>query len=375
MTSTIRRTSPPLASPSPAASPSPDGSDDRVPPHGGAVRDGAGVGADAARRRPADLAAPGSVRPGIWVVAAAWLAVTAVGIGLVLLQVGPLVNQRDQRSLMREFRTDLVAAANASYGLPGTSAPIPVPEAGSPVAILDSADLALRQVVVEGVGPQQTRRGPGHVPGTAGPGQPGNSVIVGRSSLAGGTFGSIGDLAVGDEILVTTTQGQSVYVVGHVGTHRIVDQGPEEAPDPYAEEVADGDPTAGDGPLLPAGALTVDQVQGPSADDRLTLMTSASTNPFGSEQARVVVAALDGTPFAPTPQGGRTAAADGRHADAGASASVVLALLAYAAAVAAAVLAYRRVPWRGAYLLTAPPLVATTIVLAEQLTRLLPAWA
>ncbi|MBX3315055.1 MAG: class E sortase [Actinobacteria bacterium] len=280
------------------------------------------------------------------VLAATWLAVTVVGVLLVLYQVGPLVQQRDQRSLMAAFRADLVTAANASYGLPGTSAPTRAPEAGQPVAIIDSADLPIRQVVVEGVTPGQTRKGPGHVPGTAGPGQPGNSVIVGRRSLAGGPFGSIGSLAVGDRIVVTTTQGRSVYVVADVDTRLTVD-----------------------------GPTALDEVEGPSDDDRLTLVTSASGNPFADGEAIVVVAEMDGIPFTPTPQGGRTASGDGRHADGGASAPLVLALLVYAAVVVGAVVGYRRLPWRGAYLITAPPLVAATMILAEQVLRTFPAWS
>ena len=84
---------------------------------------------------------------------------------------------------------------------------------------------------------------------------------------------------------------------------------------------------------------------------------------------------MEGIPFTPTPQGGRTASADGRHADDGAAAPLVLALLAYAAVVVGAIVGYRRLPWRGAYLITAPPLVAATVVLAEQVLRTFPAWS
>lgn len=332
----------------------------------------------------------------ITVLGAAWLTVTVVGVLLVLLLVGPLVQQRQQRALLRDFRSELVAAANAAYGLPGESAVTRAPAVGDPVAIIDSADVSLRQVVVEGVGTQQTEAGPGHVPGTAGPGQPGNAVVVGRRSLAGGPFRSIGDLEVGDRILVTTTQGQSVYVVGHVGTHEIVESSTgapvEETVDMYADAGEAADPTAdpsedeadGDGsaaseaddePLLAPGPVSVEELQGPTDDDRLTLITSASGNPFATGEAQVVVAEMDGIAFTPTPQGGRTATADGRHADGDAAAPIVLALLAYAGAVALAFVGYRRIPWRGAYLVSAPPLVAATMLLAEQLLRLVPAWA
>jgi hypothetical protein len=43
-------------------------------------------------------------------------------------------------------------------------------------------------------------------------------------------------------------------------------------------------------------------------------------------------------------------------------------------AVAAAVVLYRRARPRSAYLLTAPPLVVATILTAEAVARLLPAW-
>ena len=74
-------------------------------------------------------------------------------------------------------------------------------------------------MVVEGVDPAQTSVGPGHVPGTAGLGQPGNSVLVVRHKGYGAAFERLGRLREGDQIVVTTTQGQSVYdvtVVRHV---------------------------------------------------------------------------------------------------------------------------------------------------------------
>ena len=53
----------------------------------------------------------------------------------------------------------------------------------------------------------------------------------------------------------------------------------------------------------------------------------------------------------------------------------MLAVLAYLVAVGAAVVLYpRRARPRSAYLLTAPPLVAATILTAEAVARLLPAW-
>jgi hypothetical protein len=84
---------------------------------------------------------------------------------------------------------------------------------------------------------------------------------------------------------------------------------------------------------------------------------------------------MDGQPFAPTPQGGRTSEGDGRHGDPGFGAPLLLAALFTLAAIATAVWLHRNLPWRSAYLLSAPLVVAATILLAEALAAVLPAWA
>jgi sortase A len=346
--------------------------------------------------RPAGSAAP--LRPitprAIAVAAAGWFAVTAVAVVLVLYGVGPLLEQRDQTALLADYRVEVRQAAAQTNGLPGIELPTRAPETGSPVAILDIPELKLEQVVVEGVGPQQTRRGPGHVPGTAGPGQPGNSAIVARRSAFGGPFRPLGSLEPGDQILVTTTQGQSVYVVTEVRSDEVADgsglrsapsaaetttttttEPPEAAAPPLSIRAAEAPPTPP--PLdaaLPAGALTTDELYGRTDDDRLTLVTSAATRPWNTARATIVTAEMRGRPFQPTPQSGRTAPQDGRGADATAWAPLILAALAYLVAVGAAIVLYRRARPRSAYLLTAPPLVAAVVLTAEAVARLLPAW-
>ena len=312
----------------------------------------------------------------IAVVGLAWLLVTVVGVGLVVYGLGPLLEQRDQRHLLADYRVDIEQAANEAFGLPGVEEITEAPEPGDPVAIVEIPSLDFRQVVVEGVGPQQTRHGPGHVPGTAGPGQPGNSAVVGRQGAFGGPFSEIDGLGRGDEIVVTTTQGQSLYVVSDErhGRLRSAPADDDRAADPTASTDADEDD--GDFPSVElADRLTVDEVYGPSEnDDRLTLITSGSGWPLASNPATVVVAEMETQPFEPTPQGGRSAANDGRDGDAGALATFVLAFFGYAAAGAAAVLLYRRTRPRSAYLMSAPLLVVATVLVAEATARLLPAW-
>jgi len=328
-------------------------------------------------------------------VAAVWLLVTLFGAGLVVYGLGPLLEQRDQRHLLADYRVEIRQAANEAFGLPGVEEITDAPEPGDAVAIVEIPSIDFRQVVVEGVGPQQTRHGPGHVPGTAGPGQPGNSAIVGRQGAFGGPFSELDDLERGDEIVVTTVQGQSLYLVsderkGTLSSAPAEDDAPAEAPaddeavDPAADTittVADDEPSADrdEGDDVPsvelADRLTIDEVYGPSRnDDRLTLITSGSSSPLSTNPAKVVVAQMETQPFEPTPQGGRSATHDGRDGDSSALATFVLAFFGYAAAGAAAVLLYRRTRPRSAYLMSAPLLVVATVLIAEAAARLLPAW-
>jgi sortase A len=70
-----------------------------------------------------------------------------------------------------------------------------------------------RYTVVQGVGVEDLRKGPGHYPGTAGPGEVGNMAIAGHRTTYGGPFGRNGELARGDEILIDTAATTFVYTV------------------------------------------------------------------------------------------------------------------------------------------------------------------
>jgi sortase A len=323
-----------------------------------------------------------------------WAVLTVVVVGLILYGVGPMLQQRDQRGLLDDYRRQITEAANAADSFSEPEIVTTAPDIGNPVAIIEIPRIEVQQVVIEGVGPQQTRRGPGHVPGTAGPGQPGNSAIVGRRAAFGGSFAELGRLRTGDEILVTTTQGPSVYVVADVrGADVAAGSGSTPATTTTASTTttttastttstatsttAASDSSAGDADaerLLPDGSLSTDELYGASPDDRLTLVTSASRRPWATGRATIVVAELEGRPYEPTPQNGRTVEADGRGRDSSAWAPLAIAAAAYAIAAVTALLIYRRARPLSAYLLTAPPLLAATFLTAETAARLLPAW-
>lgn len=138
-----------------------------------------------------------------WMLAGlAGLAIWIVAFGLGLSQ---LQESHAQHNLYASFRAEL-ALGTAPLG--GTIA------RGQPVVLLSSTAGGIDgEVAVEGTSSSLQREGPGHLPGTPLPGQPGAAVIMGRSSTYGGPFGSIGGFAKGDVITATTGEGTFRYIV------------------------------------------------------------------------------------------------------------------------------------------------------------------
>lgn len=195
---------------------------------------------------------------------AAWFVIYAMALS-------GLQEQHSQHDLYTKFRPQLALE----------TAPIgdAVIKRGAPVALLRSSDGGLDGLtVVEGTAASQLRGGPGHYPGTALPGQVGQSIIMGRATMFGGPFGQITSFRPGNTITVTTGQGVFTYVVESV-RH------------------------AGDPLRVPAPGTS-----------QLTLETSeASGWRAGWAPARVVFvdALLHGTPVAGAPGGGTPIKADG----------------------------------------------------------------
>jgi sortase A len=129
-------------------------------------------------------------------------------------QQGDLHSELERR--WNAAQTRRLAAAGPRRG---GGAAVPVPAAGQAYALIRVPKFgsSYRYAVVEGVGTADLRRGPGHYPGTAGPGQVGNMAIAGHRTTYGGPFERNGELARGDEILVDTAATTFVYrVTGRV---------------------------------------------------------------------------------------------------------------------------------------------------------------
>jgi sortase A len=99
--------------------------------------------------------------------------------------------------------------------LSSSSAP---PVAGAPVARIVAPTIGLDAIVLEGVDDDALNAGPGHLPGSAMPGERGNSVV---SAHRDRHFNHIDGLAVGDTLITETGMRQTTWVVV---TRRVVDK-------------------------------------------------------------------------------------------------------------------------------------------------------
>jgi sortase A len=68
----------------------------------------------------------------------------------------------------------------------------------------------LDEVIAEGVDDDQLDAGPGHLPGSASPGEPGNAVI---SAHRDRHFHSLGRVAIGDTVITETRTARTTWVI------------------------------------------------------------------------------------------------------------------------------------------------------------------
>lgn len=125
-----------------------------------------------------------------------------------------LAYERGQKSLRSEFASRL-AAGPTTTTTPDSSTPTTVVQAvaDGAVALLKIPKIGVDEVVGEGVGVEELKAGPGHYPGTAMPGEVGNSAIAGHRTTYGAPFNRLDELDVGDPIEVTTLNGVFQYEV------------------------------------------------------------------------------------------------------------------------------------------------------------------
>ncbi|AEH09101.1 class E sortase [Candidatus Protofrankia datiscae] len=127
------------------------------------------------------------------------------------LWVTDMVQERTQSRLRSELSQQWAAAAPAGLPQPRL-APTAV---GDGVAVLRIPRFGdgYAPVVVEGVSDGALRRGPGHYPGTAWPGEPGNFVVSGHRTTYGHPFSRLDELRIGDQVVVEVRDHYFVYRV------------------------------------------------------------------------------------------------------------------------------------------------------------------
>jgi sortase A len=292
---------------------------------------------------------------------------TLIALGvLILLFVGyqlwgtGLTHDREQRNLRSQFAKDLAGGTTttvtaAPTAAPTTAAPPTTLPAllsqGDAAAVIDIPKIGLDEVVVEGVGVEELKKGVGHYPDTKMPGEKGNAALAGHRTTYGHPFNRIDELAPGDEITVTTRAGTFKYGV-------------------MEKKV-----------VTPETVSVLDD----TADDRLTLTTCHPM--YSAEKRLIVVAKLMSAPIAPPagvavtpspPRSRQLAAGESAAAGlsgAGAANRPAIAWAILAASVWLAAWAIGR--WSGrrwtSYIVCAPVFLVMLFMFFENFARLLPA--
>ena len=166
---------------------------------------------------------------------------TLITLGVVLLlfcvyelKVTNLVTARAQEQLADDLRAQWDAppaapspaptptATGGAVAVPPPTAaapapPVPPVELGSGLAVLRIPRLGdwndRPPVVVEGVSTADLKKGPGHIPGTALPGEVGNVVLSGHRTTYGAPFERFDELQPGDAVVVETRDTWFTYTV------------------------------------------------------------------------------------------------------------------------------------------------------------------
>ncbi len=159
------------------------------------------------------------------------------GLGKTLISVGVLIllfvvyqlwgtgltHDREQKNLRSQFARTLAGPSPAAADTVPTSPSSPttaptttiaaaVPD-GDAVAVINIPKIGLDEVVVEGVGVEELKKGVGHYPDTKMPGEAGNAALAGHRTTYGHPFNRIDELVAGDDISITTKAGTFHYSV------------------------------------------------------------------------------------------------------------------------------------------------------------------
>ena len=111
--------------------------------------------------------------------------------------------------------TTTIPATATTQPTRGVAPPTPgiAPVDGQPIGTIDIPTIGANFVVVQGTDTADLQLGPGHYDNTPLPGQPGNAAIAGHRTTYLHPFYDLNELAPGNPIYITTTQGRFRYNV------------------------------------------------------------------------------------------------------------------------------------------------------------------
>ena len=157
-----------------------------------------------------------------------WTGVFTLGFAGYELLITDVLNARVQEAAREEFVQSLASAVvepPVTVTVPPEVAAVvdlsedillyeemPALE-GEPFASISIPKIGVDEIVIAGVRPDDLQIGPGHMPWTPLPGQPGNAVISGHRVTHGRPFFDLDQLGPGDELMVETTIGVHTYQV------------------------------------------------------------------------------------------------------------------------------------------------------------------
>jgi sortase A len=168
--------------------------------------------------------------------------------------------EKSQADLRRSLERQWAAQAGGAVAASRPAKPPPpqrVPR-GRPFGIIQIPAIGVERVMVEGVGRDDLRRGPGHVPSTVLPGQPGTFAVSGHRTTYGAPFYRLDELRKGDRILVVTQGWTFVYAVRRTQI------------------------------VLPSDVWVLDNVPGPEGKPKATI-TLTTCHPRYSARQRLIV--------------------------------------------------------------------------------------
>jgi sortase A len=143
--------------------------------------------------------------------------------GTDLLNAQVQTEARAELPAILEERAQVVQSTTTTTTTVDTTEPEPEPlpelvveppvDEGEAFAAIRIPAIGVENVMYEGIDRETLRLGPGHIPWTALPGQPGNAVVSGHRTTYGRPFFDLDQLQPGDQIEVETAIGVSVYTV------------------------------------------------------------------------------------------------------------------------------------------------------------------